>query len=250
MQQYQVKTTASVQPVTRPLEAKIVSRSPPVPRPSKVVRSPPGEEVASTSSHLPHEEVASGAPAPLFLSQLRASSFSRLLPTRGSDELCMHFIRFGSCKHGSTCRFIHDAGKVQLCRAYLRGECDKGEGCALSHDHDPDRQPECGMFLKAQCFDDKCRFLHIKKSQGVGDCCDFQNSYCSKGKYCTLRHYLPPSKRAREAEPEAVDRSKRPLLDLSEEDSSEEGDRKGAGFNEEEVLDKAWEQGRTLQMFE
>ena len=170
----------------------------------------------------------------LYLTQLRPSPFSRLIPTRGLtngvDSLCMHFIKFGTCKHSDQCRHLHDTGKVQLCRAYLRGDCQKGDSCPLSHDRDPDRMPECGRFLRGLCFDSNCRYVHVKKGSDSPDCVDFFQSYCKRGKYCPHRHYVPQGIKRRDG-------------------SSEEEEIEEDKFNEEEELDKAWDKGKTMKWF-
>ena len=202
---------------------------------SKILQIPvmPPVQVKSVTLEPSPSPSSSSKPAiPLRLSNLRESPFSVLLPTKGltagSDELCMHFVKHGTCKHEDTCRFVHDSGRVQLCRAYLRGDCVRGDKCPLSHDRDPDRQPQCGMFLKAACFDSNCRFLNIKKSSSAEECADFVNSYCSRGKYCPYLHYVPAGVK-RKAE-EAVD---------SEEEL----------VNEEAEFEKAWSRGKELKMF-
>jgi hypothetical protein len=154
-------------------------------------------------------------------------STSRVLPTMGalggSRELCNHFCRTGKCKHGSNCKYVHDCTKVcsryidispsslqvQICRSFLREECTKSsDECSLSHELDPNRIPECGLFLRNLCINPDCKFLHIRKSPNAPECQDFLTSWCPLGVNCPKRHYVPPSsekKRIRENDDEEGD---------------------------------------------
>ena len=98
----------------------------------------------------------------------------------------------------------------------------------MSHDLDPDRMPECGLFLRGLCADPDCRYLHVKKAQNAPDCEEFRSSWCPAGTRCPKRHYVPPA--SIETKRERVD------------DSEEEED-------EDEVLRKTWENTPTLKMY-
>jgi len=87
------------------------------------------------------------------------------------------------------------------------------------------------MFLKGQCFDSNCRFLHIKKSSEAEECSDFVNSYCPRGKYCPLSHYVP-----------AVTRRKA-------DETAEETDETVDLVDEEAEFERAWGLGKGLKMF-
>ena len=165
---------------------------------------------------------------------MAAISDIRIIATQGaisgSREICQHYCRTGRCKHASSCRYVHDRSKVALCRANLRKECPKSRNdCELSHDLDPNRMPECGLFLRNLCVDPDCRYLHVKKAQSAPDCEEFKTSWCPLGAQCPKRHYVPPTapekKRQREDEQE------------SEED-------------EDEMLRRTWEETPTLKMYD
>ncbi len=87
-----------------------------------------------------------------------------------------------------------------MCRLFLRDECPKTSGtCNLSHELDPNRTPECGLFLRQLCTDPACKYLHVKKSSTAEDCELFRKSWCPEGVNCAKRHYVPPvEKRVRE----------------------------------------------------
>jgi hypothetical protein len=172
----------------------------------------------------------------------------RIIPTTGAlggtAELCMHYCKRGTCKHGSSCRYIHDRSKVwtiqvlaysfpqvQLCRSFLQGSCTRDAGtCAMSHDLDLARMPECGLFLRNLCIDPNCSYLHVKKPETAVTCDLFVNSWCPRGVDCPLRHYVAPAeKRQREESPEEDDRP--------EED-------------EDSLLRRIWEEEPILKMFD
>ena len=116
-----------------------------------------------------------------------------------------------------------------MCRLFLRKECPRSSvECELSHDVDPNRTPECGLFLRGMCIDTNCGYLHVKKPTGAAECVDFLTSWCSLGSSCPKRHYVPPStekKREREeSEPPEP--------------------------NEDELLKHIWEETSTLKMYE
>jgi hypothetical protein len=149
----------------------------------------------------------------------------------------MHFVRHGTCKHESECRFVHDLGRVQLCRAALRGACERGEACPLSHDRDVERAPECPRFLLGRCVSAAlCPFAHVKKASLAPECPEFSNSYCVRGRRCPLRHLPPPG-----------EANKRKIQEIS--DRIPESTTEDEGKNEDEILAAAWEAGKRMQMF-
>ena len=126
----------------------------------------------------------------------------------------------------------HFTLKVALCRAYLRKECSKPQSdCPLSHDLDPDRTPECGMFLRGLCIDRDCRYLHVKKSQDAPDCEEFKSSYCPLGARCPKRHYFAP-------------------LSAEKKRQREESGEEEEVPDEDELLKRTWEETPSLKFYE
>ena len=120
---------------------------------------------------------------------------------------------------------------MALCRQFLRGKCLKADSdCDLSHDLDPERMPECGLFLRNLCIDPACRYLHVKKATDAPDCDEFKSSWCPLGARCPKRHYNPPI---------PVAEKKR----LREESSEEEEE------TEEEMLRRTWDGAPALKMY-
>jgi len=91
----------------------------------------------------------------------------------------------------------------------------------LSHDNDPNRTPECGLFLRNLCVDPECKYLHVKKSADAAVCEEFFTSWCPRGVNCPNRHYVPPTspdkKRGRDDTKSDEDRG--PTDDDEDEDS-------------------------------
>jgi len=122
--------------------------------------------------------------------------------------------------------------QVALCRANLRTECPKpASECEFSHDIDPNRMPECGLFLRGLCFDPNCRYLHVKKAQDAPDCDEFKNSWCPLGAQCPKRHYVAPV---------TVDRKREREESVSVEPMEDE----------DEVLRKVWEESSSLKFYD
>ena len=80
-----------------------------------------------------------------------------------SKQYCMFYNKFGKCtkKEKGSCPYIHDAGKIAVCRRFLQGACTK-EKCLLSHKMDPDKMPACKFFLEGVCTRENCPYLHVK----------------------------------------------------------------------------------------
>ncbi|KAF6792656.1 hypothetical protein CSOJ01_14126 [Colletotrichum sojae] len=96
----------------------------------------------------------------------------------------------GSCAKGPSCRYMHDASKVAVCRELLhKGSCSNGESCDLSHDLTPQRTPTCVHFLKGACSNPNCQYAHSSVSPGALVCRPFGlYGYCEKGETCEERH--------------------------------------------------------------
>lgn len=51
-----------------------------------------------------------------------------------------------------------------------------------------DRMPVCSNFLRGQCFDDECRYAHVRVARDAPICAEFQEGHCSRGEACKFRH--------------------------------------------------------------
>ncbi|CAM9931259.1 unnamed protein product [Laminaria digitata] len=120
---------------------------------------------------------------------------------RVKAEPCLFFCKFGKCsKSDEDCRFAHDKAKVAVCRAFLRGACEKKEKCLLTHAVQAEKMPVCIYFEKGLCFTPNCPYLHVKVSRNAAVCAKFLKGYCPDGAACRLKHELPDHrKRARDA---------------------------------------------------
>ncbi|XP_066936656.1 probable serine/threonine-protein kinase nek3 [Clytia hemisphaerica] len=104
-------------------------------------------------------------------------------------KYCLFYNRFGKCKRGEECPFIHDPSKVAVCTRFLRGTC-KDEQCPFSHKVDPSKMPVCSYFLLGKCTKDDCPYRHVNVSEDADVCQDFLNGYCALDDKCKKKHVL------------------------------------------------------------
>lgn len=107
---------------------------------------------------------------------------------------CVFFTRFGRCKSGDKCPYMHDKTKVAICRKFLRGKCTD-EACPLQHVIDKDKMPICFFFNSSPdgsgCkLGDQCPYLHVRVSPDADVCPDFVQfgGYCPRGTQCPMKH--------------------------------------------------------------
>ena len=126
------------------------------------------------------------------------------------------------------CPFLHDPMQVPICRAFVRGKCRRENcplshrvrahrsfahvfvsqcyifnfikyliSCCfaiiyrvffLPFQLTRDRMPVCSNFLRGQCFDDECRYSHVRVARDAPICAEFQDGHCSRGEACKFRH--------------------------------------------------------------
>ena len=77
----------------------------------------------------------------------RAGKESAKKMAKATTEPCLFFCKYGKCsKSDDECPYEHDKTKVAVCRAFLRGECDKKDGCLLTHAVQTEKMPVCIFF--------------------------------------------------------------------------------------------------------
>uniref|UniRef100_T2MA34 Zinc finger CCCH domain-containing protein 3 n=1 Tax=Hydra vulgaris TaxID=6087 RepID=T2MA34_HYDVU len=108
---------------------------------------------------------------------------------KGQRNYCLFYSRFGKCKRGENCHYIHDPEKVAVCTRFLRGTC-KDKNCIFSHKFDPNKMPVCSYFLLGQCTRDKCPYRHVNVSSSAPICEAFVKGFCPNGEKCTKKHTL------------------------------------------------------------
>lgn len=107
------------------------------------------------------------------------------------EQYCLFYIRFGKCdKIDSGCPYVHDDTKISVCKKYLRGACEDGDKCLLTHAIDPGKMPVCWHYLRGICLKDPCPYRHVKVSNKAPVCQDFQKGYCADGDKCLHQHIL------------------------------------------------------------
>ncbi|XP_060080656.1 mucin-3B-like isoform X2 [Ylistrum balloti] len=97
-----------------------------------------------------------------------------------SKQYCLFFNRFGKCKRGSKCPYIHDPDKVAVCTRFLRGTCQM-TGCPFSHKVVKEKMPVCSYFLRGVCNRDNCPYLHVKVNKNASVCPNFLKGFCPLG---------------------------------------------------------------------
>ncbi|XP_070488222.1 zinc finger CCCH domain-containing protein 3 isoform X2 [Equus przewalskii] len=110
---------------------------------------------------------------------------------RKKEEYCMYYNRFGRCKRGEGCPYIHDPEKVAVCTRFVRGTCKKTDGtCPFSHHVSKEKMPVCSYFLKGICSNSNCPYSHVYVSRKAEVCADFLKGYCPLGAKCKRKHTL------------------------------------------------------------
>ncbi|XP_004443095.1 PREDICTED: zinc finger CCCH domain-containing protein 3 [Ceratotherium simum simum] len=110
---------------------------------------------------------------------------------RRKEEYCMYYNRFGRCKRGEGCPYIHDPEKVAVCTRFVRGTCKKTDGtCPFSHHVSKEKMPVCSYFLKGICSNSNCPYSHVYVSRKAEVCADFLKGYCPLGAKCKKKHTL------------------------------------------------------------
>ncbi|OZJ01478.1 hypothetical protein BZG36_05527, partial [Bifiguratus adelaidae] len=103
---------------------------------------------------------------------------------------CRYFDFTGTCKNGSSCRYIHDKSHRIMCRKFLQKACpNTAETCPLNHYPTPHIMPHCLKFQRGFYHDPDCLFAHVKVNEDAPICRDFvYDGYCPRGIECTNRH--------------------------------------------------------------
>ena len=104
----------------------------------------------------------------------RAGKESAKKTAKAKTEPCLFFCKYGKCsKSDEECPYEHDKTKVAVCRAFLRGECDKKDECLLTHTVQTEKMPVCIFFERGMCFTPNCPYRHVKVSQSAAVCPNF-----------------------------------------------------------------------------
>lgn len=86
-------------------------------------------------------------------------------------------------------------GTRTVCRHWLKNLCMKGDKCDYLHVYDPNRMPECLIFLKfGKCTDPDCTFRHVAVSERP-ECQRYRLGFCKFGPLCRSRHDRLPKEK-------------------------------------------------------
>ncbi|KAJ1509525.1 hypothetical protein HMI54_002299 [Coelomomyces lativittatus] len=104
------------------------------------------------------------------------------------SKFCYFYHRFGQCRSGSHCPYVHDPTRVALCRAMLYKLPHDTDACPYNHTSTPYNTPLCQYFQEGKCTSSLCLFLHVKMADTAPICPSFRDGYCSNGFECTKKH--------------------------------------------------------------
>ncbi|KAH8732963.1 hypothetical protein GQ44DRAFT_601973, partial [Phaeosphaeriaceae sp. PMI808] len=120
-----------------------------------------------------------------------ASSYARDQSDQQPEptKLCPTFTWTGICSRRG-CSHLHDPEKQSVCKHWLfKGECPKGDSCALSHSPSAHNAPNCQHFQEGRCNNENCRFAHVRVNPAAQNCYAFGLiGYCEDGAKCRELH--------------------------------------------------------------
>ena len=105
------------------------------------------------------------------------------------NEICQAFLR-GTCQRGNLCPLNHGkSDKAVVCKHWLRGLCKKGDLCEFLHEYNLKKMPECWFFTKyGECSNAECQYLHIDPSAKTRECPWYARGFCKHGATCRNKH--------------------------------------------------------------
>lgn len=115
------------------------------------------------------------------------------LINRPRKRYCSMYHRYGYCKLGLRCQYIHNPNRIRLCRFVLTsGGCNNAGKCLLNHTPTEFNTPHCSFFLRGYCskfLAGECPYTHVKIAKDAPICSKFaKEGYCKDGKSCPNEH--------------------------------------------------------------
>ncbi|EJT45238.1 hypothetical protein A1Q1_06376 [Trichosporon asahii var. asahii CBS 2479] len=134
---------------------------------------------------------------------------------------CRYYTKTGRCERALTCPYQHIPDRLAICHQFLKGTCQLGDNCPLSHTPSAHNTPSCSRFqATSSCYKgDKCLYPHVRVADDAPVCeafaregwCDtpagtcpelhiwecpewHAKGTCSRGRKCGLRHVLRAEK--------------------------------------------------------
>ncbi|NXL28554.1 CPSF4 factor, partial [Glaucidium brasilianum] len=91
---------------------------------------------------------------------------------------------------GRQCPFQNAGGeKTVVCKPWLRGLREKGDGCDFLHQYDATKMPECYFHAKfGKCSNKDCPFLHGDATSSPMGCPWYDRGFCWNGPLCKYQH--------------------------------------------------------------
>jgi hypothetical protein len=102
---------------------------------------------------------------------------------------CYQFKTTGDCSLGIFCPYEHDNNTkhylTNVCSRLMRGLCRNDAKCSLGeHVLLPHQHPVCDYYLRMMCAKDNCPYLHVKHTDSLEPCVDFNRGLCKRGILC------------------------------------------------------------------
>ncbi|KAH7728194.1 zinc finger protein [Aphelenchoides avenae] len=111
-----------------------------------------------------------------------------------SSKECLQFAKLGTCPAGIFCSFEHNGSaehqQKTVCTRMLRGLCRNNNASCPEGEHAllPHQFPLCDYYLRCTCIEDKCPYVHVKHTDGIQPCPNFNTGVCQQGEMCDRPH--------------------------------------------------------------
>ncbi|KAL3104190.1 hypothetical protein niasHS_002217 [Heterodera schachtii] len=115
---------------------------------------------------------------------------------QGSKD-CFQFLETGNCLNGVFCEYEHEGSTEhsakKVCPFLMRGQCRNIDDNCPHGPHSTlkaHQMPVCDYYLRICCSKgkDQCAYLHVKHTDGMEPCEEFNRGCCQQGVMCDAPH--------------------------------------------------------------
>ncbi|KAI6209610.1 hypothetical protein M3Y96_00239000 [Aphelenchoides besseyi] len=108
----------------------------------------------------------------------------------GTSNECYAFAQTGECAAGVFCFYDHNGKSDHRTVALqMMGLCRNSSNCSFGrHALAQHQMPVCDYYLRIQCAEEDCCYLHIKHQDNLEYCSKFQTGICKLGLRCPKPH--------------------------------------------------------------